>query len=148
MRGRPVVTFVTDFGARDAYVGAMKGVVLRALGELGEQVADWVRLDVPAPRLAGDGGVLGEVIHVDRFGNLVTNLGPRDLPAGIPTFAIAGREVRGLSRCYADVGPGALVALVGSTGRIEVSVRDGSAAGALGRGVAAGRGEAVRVTGA
>ena len=92
-----------------------------------------VRLATPAP--SGDAAELrGEVVHVDRFGNLVTNL-------RAPEGAAAWLEVEGrrlpLSRTYGDVAPGALVAVVGSSGRIEVALRGGSAASHLegGRGL-------------
>jgi hypothetical protein len=78
------------------------------------------------------GGLRGEVVHVDRFGNLVTNLSAPE--AGAPgSVEVAGRALP-LSRTYADVAPGALVAVVGSSGRVEIALRDGSAAAHLGTG--------------
>jgi S-adenosyl-L-methionine hydrolase (adenosine-forming) len=71
------------------------------------------------PRPAGE----GRVVHVDHFGNLVT-----DLPAGEagPAIAIAGRRLA-LVRTYEDVAPGELLAYVGSARTVEVAVRDGRA---------------------
>ena len=84
----------------------------------------------PLARQLDDGSLAGEVITVDRFGNLVTNLvGVR---AG--TVSVAGRVVGDLARTYADGQAGQLVALVGSTGLVEIAVRDGSAARVLGVG--------------
>jgi len=89
-----------------------------------------VRLAIPSPTRAGD-ALRGEVVHVDRFGNLVTNLtAPKGAPA---TVEVSGRTLP-LSRTYGDVASGALVAVVGSSGRIEISVRDRSAAAHLGAG--------------
>lgn len=81
-----------------------------------------VRLPVSAPRR--DGNVfVGEVVYIDRFGTLITNLGP---DAAGP-LEIAGVQVP-FRRTFSDVAPGELVAFVGSGGTIEVALRDGSAA--------------------
>jgi len=69
------------------------------------------------------------VLAVDRFGNLITNLTGR----GEGTVELGGRLLR-LSRTYADVTEGELLALVGSHGLIEVAVRGGNAARTLGLG--------------
>ena len=79
------------------------------------------------PVRALDGTLRGEVIHADRFGNAVTNLFPADLPAG-PWRLDAGRaEFARLDLTYGDVPAGAPLAYAGSSGRIEVAVRGGSA---------------------
>ena len=84
------------------------------------------RLSLPEPARAGDEWV-GEVIHVDRFGNLVTNL--RDEQATDAVEVAGAQAVRATT--YADVERGRLVAYLGSAGWIEVGVRDGSAAALL-----------------
>jgi len=90
---------------------------------LGSAYASPVVLRTREPQRAADGAVIGEVITIDRFGNAITNcLGLRG-----GTIEIGG-EVLPMMRTYADAAPGALVALVGSTGLIELAVRDGSAA--------------------
>jgi len=71
------------------------------------------------------------VLHVDAFGNLVTNLRAHDLGAG---FVLGGQRFTGLQRTYADVAVGELCAYVGSAGTIEVAVREGRAADRLGLG--------------
>jgi S-adenosylmethionine hydrolase len=80
--------------------------------------------------------VVGEVIYVDRFGTLISNI-----PAG-PRGAGRARHRRGtdvgiLRRTFADVERGQLVAFAGSNGTVEVAVRDGSAGKKLGVGVGA-----------
>jgi S-adenosylmethionine hydrolase len=98
------------------------------------------RLDVPAPEDA-HGERLGEVLHVDRFGNLVTNVTLAGLgDADALVVEIGGAPVP-LGRTYHDVERGRLVAYLGSAGYLEVGVRDGSAAALLG----AGRGARLRV---
>jgi S-adenosylmethionine hydrolase len=74
-----------------------------------------------------DGAVLGEVIAIDRFGNAITNL----LGARAGVVAAAGRPVP-IRGTYADVPVGAPVAISGSTGLLEIAVREGSAAAILG----------------
>jgi S-adenosylmethionine hydrolase len=78
------------------------------------------------PRRTGDGALLGEVISIDRFGNAITNL------VGLRTGTV---EAAGLSlplrRTYGEAPVGAPVAIVGSSGLIELAVRDGNAARAL-----------------
>ena len=80
----------------------------------------------PEPRRTGDGALLGEVISIDRFGNAITNL------VGLRTGTV---EAAGLSlplrRTYGEAPIGAPVAIVGSSGLIEVAVRDGNAARTL-----------------
>ncbi len=69
----------------------------------------------------------GEVILVDRFGNAITNL--IALRGGIVDVSSRGIPIR---KIYADVPSGAPVAVVGSSGFVEIAVRDGNAANALG----------------
>jgi len=111
-----------------------------ALADLGEAVTDLARLPLPRPSLQPDGAIAGQVLHTDRFGNLITNV-PGELLAGPVAVEIAGRRIRGLSPSYAAAEPGQLVALISSRGRLEIAVREGSAARELG----AGPGEPVRI---
>lgn len=95
---------------------------------LGPPLNDLVRLPWPEPRETA-AGIEGEVIHVDAFGNLVTNLPaslwPRVSAAG--TLHVGGHEITTLVRTYGDASPGTVVALVGSQGFIEASVVEGRA---------------------
>lgn len=78
--------------------------------------------------------VVGEVIYVDRFGNLVTNLTAEFVPA----YAVMEAEslaIGPLRTTFGDVPPGSLIAYIGSGGQVEIAVRDGSAARRLGLGV-------------
>jgi S-adenosyl-L-methionine hydrolase (adenosine-forming) len=73
--------------------------------------------------------VAGEVIHVDAFGNLVTNLPAELWPRVVATgrLRVGGHDVAALVRTYGDATPGTLVALVGSQGFIEAAVVEGRA---------------------
>jgi S-adenosylmethionine hydrolase len=84
----------------------------------------------PLPRRAGPRAI-GRVVHIDRFGDLVSDVAPPP-GAAVRSARLAGREVARPARTYADVEPGALVLYEGSFGTLEVAVRDGSAARALG----------------
>jgi hypothetical protein len=120
------------FHGRDRFA-PVAAALLRGEGPagLGPEVADPVRLELPAPRRERrDGGdvLVGRVARVDRFGNLVTDI-PLDrrpdagAPGGEPVVAVAGREVRRWVSCYAELPPGEPGALVGSLGTVELSLR-------------------------
>ncbi len=101
------------------------------LSELGPTIDDWVRLELPSVEQREDGSLSGHVIHIDRFGNLVTDLRGERLPM-LAAVEIAGRKIERLGRSYAQAEPGELLAVIGSTGRLEISVNRGSAAARLG----------------
>ena len=98
--------------------------------ELGPAVADLVRPAAPAPTRHADGGQAGVVVHVDPFGNLITNLPSPDPGMNVQLGDVVVPRVR----TYGDAAPGDLVALVGSSGRVEIAVVNGSAAVRLGLG--------------
>jgi S-adenosylmethionine hydrolase len=120
------------FHGRDLF-GPAAGRIARGLPleEVGPAVLDPVRLVHP-PKLRLAGGWEGAVLHVDRFGNLTTNLLEADLAA------LGGRDLEGLEvtigastlplvRSYSDVAPGFACALVSSSGRLEIAVHRGRA---------------------
>ena len=105
-----------------------------ALEELGPPVEDPVELPLPRTR-SEEARLLGEVLHVDRFGNTITNLGRSDIEAiagGRAVRVEAGSLPLGLARTYGDVADGEALALIGSADLLEVAVRNGSAAATLG----------------
>lgn len=113
--------------------------------EFGPRVPSIHRIDVPAIRTMAE-AIEGEVVRVDRFGNLITNIpvGALDqFSNGSPLeVVVAGRTTAPVSSTYSAIDRASLGALVGSTGHLEVSLNGGSAAAALG----CGRGTAVRVS--
>ncbi|HEX6308581.1 MAG TPA: SAM-dependent chlorinase/fluorinase [Longimicrobiales bacterium] len=118
------------FHGRDVFAPAAAHLAAGVpLEELGPPVADPVLLPTP-PLVRTSTAVTGAVIHVDRFGNLVTNIPAADVRGG--AVDIAGRSRIPVVRTYADVAVGECAALAGSRGVLEVSVRDGSAAETLG----------------
>jgi S-adenosylmethionine hydrolase len=97
----------------------------------GPAVDDPVRLSWPEVRAIG-GAVAGAVLHVDRFGNLITSIAAEAVErlGGAASIHIAGRRLP-LVGTYADLPRGAAGALIGSSNRLEVAVREGSAAAVL-----------------
>ena len=124
--------FSPVFHGRDLF-GPAAGHIARGLPieEVGPVAADTVRLvHPPKARLAE--GWEGEVVHVDRFGNLTTNLLESDLVAlggrGLEALEVTlGAQALPLVRSYSDVEPRAACALVGSSGRLEIAVHRGRA---------------------
>lgn len=100
--------------------------------ELGTSTDDWLHAGLPGP-VALDDGWRTEVLFADRFGNLITplTLPQRALEGSAWSVRVAGREMP-LVATYADVESGALLALLGSCGSLEVSLRGGDARAALG----------------
>jgi len=124
------------FHARDVFAPAAARLATGApLEELGTAVRDRVALPLPGPRVE-DGLLVGEVLHVDRFGSLVSNVPCEPLSRGAQV-TVAGGAVGALRRTFGDVERGRLVAYCGSGGTVEIAVRDGSAAELLGAGVGA-----------
>ncbi|MBI5630958.1 MAG: SAM-dependent chlorinase/fluorinase [Elusimicrobia bacterium] len=91
---------------------------------LGPRTAEMRR--IPFPRaLAASGRVKGEILCVDHFGNAVTNISRAELPHAWP-IQFRGRHVGAIRSHYASVPAGASLALFGSSGFLELSVRQGS----------------------
>ncbi len=105
--------------------------------ELGSPVTVWVRHQLPAATLEPR-RLAGEVVFVDAFGNLLTNI-PGDafltLASGPVRVVVGAREVTRVVRTYGEAGHGTPVALVSSSGLLEVAVAEGNAAHELGAAV-------------
>jgi hypothetical protein len=124
------------FEGRDRFAPAAgwlaAGVPLEAFGPA---VPDLVTLAVPEPHEDGD-VLAGEVLRVDRFGNLISNLRERHVErfgAGASLQVEAGRGILApLVATYAEAPPAAVCALFGSSGHLEIAVPGASAATRLG----------------
>jgi len=130
-----------SFHGRDVFAPAAARLAQGAsLAELGAAVSDLVHL--PPRRLRTEGAdLVGYVVHVDRFGTLVTNLPASAVAAAGAVVTLGGRTVA-VHTTFSDVAPGSPVALVGSGGTLEIAVRDGRADAVLG----VARGGEVRVS--
>jgi hypothetical protein len=131
---RPAVS--RTFHGRDIFAPVAAHLAAGAPFEaLGTPIADPVVLDFSHPSRLADGSVLGEVSHVDRFGNLISTI-PETWLAGRAWVArCAGQEIAGPSTSYASAQSGELLMLIGSSGTLEIAVREGSAAERLRAGV-------------
>lgn len=117
------------FHGRDIFAPAAAHLAAGAPFEtLGSPIDDPVVLPPASSIHLDDGSIRGQIVHVDHFGNLISNV-PADWLAGQSwSFAIASHTVAGLSPAYAAVARGQALALIGSSGALEIAVRDGSAA--------------------
>jgi hypothetical protein len=124
------------FHGRDVFAPAAATLVLgEPIESLGSPVAHPVRTPLPVARIAST-GVSGEVIYVDRYGTLVSNVPSSAVKPGA-RIHVGGQDVGPLRRTFADGARGDVVAFSGSAGTVEVAVRDGSAAVKLNAGVGA-----------
>jgi len=101
---------------------------------VGPPVDDPVILEEAHPVVSRD-SVTGAVIHIDGFGNLITNITAQvalSLGEEIGVQLATGLAIEGLSSTYADVDPDSALALIGSGGLVEISIRGGHAARRLG----------------
>jgi S-adenosylmethionine hydrolase len=124
-------TLSRTFEGRDRFAPAAawlaKGVRLNSLGRA---VSQPHLIEIPAPAVAAD-AIRGEVLRVDRFGNLITNIDRKTFDRfardGAVSVRIGTHDVPRLVSTYADAMLGDLCALFGSTDHLEVSVNGGSA---------------------
>jgi len=120
------------FHGRDVFAPVAARLAMGTVPELlGSPTTEVTVLKVPAPNREPGGAITGHIVHVDRFGNLITNIEA----AGIDPRAVvaAGTSViQGISNTYTDAPEALALALAGSSGRLEIAVRNGSAAERLG----------------
>ena len=120
--------------------------------DFGPVIDDPVKLEISDCQVRPGGGIDGEVVYVDRFGNLITNidtgafwdgesLAGEDEGTLTPTIEIAGMTIRGLSEFYREAEKGLCGAHFNSWSRLEIFLPEGRAADELG----AGRGTPVKV---
>ncbi|MFH1132545.1 MAG: SAM-dependent chlorinase/fluorinase [Pseudomonadota bacterium] len=99
--------------------------------DFGSMVQDWVKL-IEDPVVCKGNEIEGRVVHVDRFGNLITNVDKKDAKKETQWSVQIGDYICGPIRStYGDVEEGEWVAYVGSSGKIEIAIRNGDAAKAL-----------------
>lgn len=139
------------FNGRDIFAPVAAALSLGVKpAELGTKITDFVRLPALAPTTTRDGRLKARIIHIDRFGNCATNIGPDDLtPAMIAagaTLRLKGKLVKSFRRYFAEEtgSRDKLFAVWGSAGFLEIAARNNSAAKLLN----ARRGDEVIVTGA
>jgi len=101
--------------------------------KFGEEITDFVRFNAPKPKTV-DKGMKGIVLKVDRFGNLITNFTPQDVPMlmqldPLPFKIVVGKkEVTNIRTLYAEGEPGEVFGILGSMGYLEIAANRASAA--------------------
>jgi S-adenosylmethionine hydrolase len=116
------------FQGRDVFAPVAADLALGApLDAVGSPTLELVIRRTPEPQRLADGSIQGQVITIDRFGNAITNL----LALRAQSVEVNG-GVLALRRSYADASEGEPIALVSSTGLIEIAIRNGNAAATMG----------------
>jgi S-adenosylmethionine hydrolase len=129
------------FHARDIFspVAAYlaKGV---EVAKFGEEITDFVRFNAPKPKAAEANTLRGVILKVDRFGNMITNFTPQDVPAlfqaNPPGFKIlvGKREITEIHANYAGGAPNEVFGILGSMGYLEIAANRAAAAQIIGSG--------------
>jgi S-adenosylmethionine hydrolase len=120
------------FHARDVFAPVAAYLSLGVdVNEFGKPAKECLKLNIEEPKRTGT-GLVGEVIHVDRFGNLITNIPVRSIQnKRIAKIVVANREVARMSQSYFKIPLRKIGAIVGSSGLIEIAMNQGSAAKVL-----------------
>ena len=94
--------------------------------KFGDEIEDYVRFAAPRAKAVGENRLKGVVLKVDRFGNLITNVTPEDVPgvfAGQPggfKIVVGNREITSIRTAYAEGAPGEVFGILGSMGYLEI----------------------------
>lgn len=123
------------FHGRDIFAPAAAHLAAQIEGgevdaeSFGLEIETLVQLPVPEPLHHADGSVEGVILKSDKFGNLLTNIPASDVPEMGQEWGmeIGGRRIPRVARFYAEVEPGELFMIVGSSGLLEVAMNRGSA---------------------
>jgi S-adenosylmethionine hydrolase len=119
------------FHGRDIFAPVAAGLSLGiSLYEFGEKIKSLHVLSIPKPTVDPDGNLIGLILHIDRFGTLITNIKNNELPGKDVSVEVAGHRIQGISDYYAQ--KEGVLAILGSSGYLEISLRDGSAYDFLG----------------
>jgi S-adenosylmethionine hydrolase len=116
--------------------------------KFGEEITDYVRFAAPRPKATAANAWKGIVLKTDKFGNLITNITPRDIPqifdgsSNAFRITVGKAEVTRLVASYAEGGQGELFAILGSSGFLEISANKAAASRVAG----ADKGSEVAIT--
>ena len=106
--------------------------------KFGEDITDFVRFNAPKPKPVDEKTLRGIVLKVDRFGNLVTNITPQDIPSLFQdpyppfTITVGKRNVTEIRTNYADGAPNEVFGILGSMGYLEIAANRAAAAQIVG----------------
>jgi S-adenosylmethionine hydrolase len=117
----------STFHGRDIFAPVAASLSLGIpLHEFGEAVHSLLAFSPSRPFVDAAGATIGHIIYIDRFGNLITDVSGNDLPQGDVLIEICHRGIKGLSPSYA--GGEELLALINSSGNLEIAAKNKSAA--------------------
>jgi len=119
------------FHGRDVFAPVAAHVSLGIpLNELGQAITSVSVFPPPRPQTDATGNLIGHILHIDHFGNLITDITSQDLPSRGYSIQVAGHQIDSLSHSYEQSRD--LLALIGSSGRLEIALKGGNAARLLG----------------
>lgn len=101
-----------------------------ALKEFGEATNSIHLLPPPGPEVLESGDLVGHVLHIDHFGNIITDIQREDITPERFLLEVAEHRIESLGQTYGEAS--GLIALIGSSGYLEIALRNGSAARFLG----------------
>ncbi|MCK5589874.1 MAG: SAM-dependent chlorinase/fluorinase [Dehalococcoidales bacterium] len=131
----------TTFHGRDIFAPVAATLTLDISPyELGEKITSLHVFPILKPLVDYQGNLIGHILHVDHFGNLITNIKKSDLPGKDIPIEVAGRLIQGITDYYAEGEE--LMAIIGSSGYLEIALKNGSAADFLNIGI----GDEIKVT--
>jgi S-adenosyl-L-methionine hydrolase (adenosine-forming) len=119
-------TYSSTFDGRDLFAPAAAWLSKGLLpSRLGKKIKDPVSFSIPKVNRHREGTLEGEVVHIDRFGNLITNMERKDLAPWISdgkpaTITIKNKTIQGIKLHYAEAGPGELAAIINSDDHLEI----------------------------
>ena len=107
-----------------------------AAKDFGKEIRDFKKIEIPAPILRGEGEIEGEVLYIDRFGNIITtltgpHLKPFELVKDTLEIMLLNDRIHGMKSTYSETPPGEVGALLNSCGHLEVYINLGHAASRL-----------------
>jgi S-adenosylmethionine hydrolase len=120
----------TTFHGRDIFAPVAAHLSLgTAMHKFGDSLSHVLALHIPQPFHDNQGNLTGRILHIDNFGNLVTNIRSNDLPSKRTTVTIGKHQIDGISQSYAE--KEGLAAIIGSSSYLEISLQNGNAAAFL-----------------
>ncbi len=132
------VTYLPEGGLSDTFHGRdvfapVAGMLAggRPLDELARAIPGVAEFEIPQPQTNASNRIAGSIVYIDRFGNAMSNI-PRSLVKGRAVVRVAGVEIKGVSRSYAEKEPGTPLAVFNSFDMLEIAVNRGNAAEELG----------------
>lgn len=131
----------TTFHGRDIFAPVAATLTLDISPyELGEKITSLHVFPILKPLVDYQGNLIGHILHIDHFGNLITNIKRVNLPGKDIPIEVAGRLIQGITDYYAEGEE--LMAIIGSSGYLEIALKNGSAADFLNIGI----GDEIKVT--